>query len=59
MKCCEDSKTYTFFKLQTFKFFFTAPRLKKLVEYSYLPPKYSVKILLEKKGGVFFLFHFL
>ena len=38
---------------------FIAPWLKNLKEYSYLLPKYSVKILREKKMGVFFLFHFL
>ena len=36
----------------------TAPWLKKLVEYSYLFPKYSETISREKKMGVFFLFHF-
>ena len=46
-------------KLRTFKEIFTAPGLKNLVEYSYLLPKYSVKILQEKKMGFFFLFHFL
>ena len=45
-------------KLRTFKKFFTAPWLKNLVKYSYLLPKYSVKISREKKMGVFFLFHF-
>ena len=32
---------------------FTAPWLKNLVEYSYLLPKYSVKISREKKNGRF------
>ena len=45
-------------KLRTFKFLFTAPWIEKLVEYSYLLPKYSVKISREKMG-IFFLFHFL
>ena len=38
----------------------TAPWLNNLVEYSYVLPKYSVKISREeKKLGLFFLFHFL
>ena len=34
---------------------FTAPRLKNLVEYSYLLPKYSVKISREKNGRILFI----
>ena len=50
----------TFVNCGHLKYFFPAPCLKNLVEYSYLLPKYSVKILQEKKKiGVFFLFHFL
>ena len=37
---------------------FTAPWLKNLVEYSYLLPKYSVKILREKKWAFSFYFTF-
>ena len=49
----------TFVNCGHLKNFFTAPWLKNLVEYSYLLPKYSVKISREKKMDVFFLFHFL
>ena len=49
----------TFVNCGHLKNFFTAPWLKNWVEYSYLLPKYSVKISREKKMGVFFLFHFL
>ena len=38
----------------------TAPWLKTLVEYSYLLPKYSLKISkIRKKMGILFSFHFL
>ena len=50
---------FTFVNCGHLKILFTAPWLKNLVEYSYLLPKYSVKILQEKKMGIFFLFHFL
>ena len=36
-------------------YFFTAPWLKSLVEYSYMLPKYSVKILREKNGRFVFI----
>ena len=49
---------YHLCKLRTFKKN-TAPWLENLIEYSYLLPKYNVKISQEKKMGVFFLFHFL
>ena len=49
----------TFVNCGHLKKILTAPWLKNLVEYSYLLPKYSVKISREKKMGVFFLFHFL
>ena len=45
-------------ELRTFKKFFTAPWLKNLVEYSYLLPKYSVKILQGKKWAFSFYFPF-
>ena len=51
---------HTFVNCGHLFFFFTAPWLKNLLEYSFLLPKYSVKILLgKKKWAVFFLFHFL
>ena len=37
---------------------FTAPWLKNLVEYSYLLPKYNVKISREKKWAFSFYFTF-
>ena len=40
------------------KNFFTAPWLKNLVKYSYLHPKYSVKISREKKWAFSFYFTF-
>ena len=55
----EQEKRDKLIQIRTFKKIFTAPWLKNLVKYSYLLPKYSVKISREKKMGVFFLFHFL
>ena len=49
----------TFVNCGHLKIFLLFPDLKILVEYTYLLPKYSVKISREKKMGVFFLFHFL
>ena len=42
-------------KLRTFKNISTAPWLKNLVGYSYLLPKYHVKISLEKNGWFLFI----
>ena len=49
----------TFVNCGHLKNFFTAPWLKNLVEYSYLLPKYSVKISREKKWAFSFYFTFL
>ena len=48
----------TFVNCGHLKFFFTAPWLKSLVEYSYLLPTYSVKILWEKNGHFLFILLF-
>ena len=48
----------TFVNCGHLKFLFTAPWLKNLVEYSYLLPKYSVKILRDKKWAFSFYFTF-
>ena len=53
-----EKRTHTFVNCGHLKKKFTAPWLKNLVEYSYLLPKYSVKILREKKWAFSFYFTF-
>ena len=48
----------TFVNCRHLKKIFTAPWLKNFIEYSYLLPKYSVKILQEKKWAFSFYFTF-
>ena len=54
----QECNISTFVNCGHLKKFFTAPWLKNLVEYNYLLPKYSVKILGEKKWAFSFYFTF-
>ena len=55
---CRTSRINTFVNCGHLKKNFTAPWLTNLVEYSYLLPKYCVKILWEKKWAFSFYFTF-